>query len=419
MLHLACTKGYNHFVQELLVRGANGNVRDRSGFTALHFAAMFDQYEVAADLLSRPETNAALSTSDGLTAYDLAAMTNNNELIALCDPWSWTQSLGRSTRSNSVGSQASSYDAVSLSSDTASRSASESDCNSDVTRGRVVRAQGVATQPSSRAASPALGKPIRRRSSISQLDLGTESATIEDLKQFAALSKEQEAADGKSDHQTIAQQIAQLQQSWVAFLTATSPAWVQKVTGAQSLQERFKNSAQMQQLSSMPPLMAFQAMLPTMPHLPSLSPSKDAESPDATWLGNLVSSLGAPPTYAEATAAIPLLGAMTSRGKTVEAEARVAEADEMDCGETSGSASSAVLPSVTAPGKRPWWPSKRVTLRQQSRIVDLTPAQQRAQAKRFQKPCDRMMLLFWLPCLAFFILLSVFKVTFGRVLSWV
>jgi hypothetical protein len=275
---------------------------------------------------------------------------------------------------------------------------------------RIVRAQGIATQPSSRSASPA-PKPIaRRRSSVSQIDPDTASATLEDLKSFATSAKETEAVqDGQPDHQTLAQHIGQLQQSWAAFLTATSPAWIQKVTGAQAIQDRIKNSSQLQHLPSIPPLMAFQAMLPTMPNLPMRFSSKDTDTQDATWLGNLVSSIGAPPTYAEATAAIPLFGAM-SRSKV----------SQMDSTEEAAGSSSASPAKETPPAKRrSWWPAKTVSLRQQNRIVDLTPAEQRAQAKRFQKPCDRMMLLFWLPCLLFFVLLSVFKVTFGRVLSWV
>ncbi|PSS00556.1 hypothetical protein BD289DRAFT_28851 [Coniella lustricola] len=70
MLHLSIALGFHRFTAGLLARGANPNVQDRLGYTPLHFAALYNQPELAKRLI-RHKADPALKTRLGQAAVDV------------------------------------------------------------------------------------------------------------------------------------------------------------------------------------------------------------------------------------------------------------------------------------------------------------------------------------------------------------
>lgn len=448
LLHLAIGKGYHNLVQDLLERGAISNMRDKASYTSLHVAALYGNAIIARQLLVDGAANVTLCTSDGRTAYDLATLHDDSELLELLDPWAsstfqHTSPSIRNSRRNSISSLGTDYEYTSGLTSRQSSASLESlaslmtDTQRDARKRSISsRADGTRTQPSSRAQSPSCARTsslglhasgrLRSRSASTTLTLSALStAQIQDLADRSkSLEAEAELAD-QTDVQRVVENLLQLQQTWTAFLAETSPAWLQKTlaNANASLPEVLKTTPNLGHHMQFPgsPISAFQAMLPHLPQIRPLSRStssdagsssvpKTATSHDSGWLQTLVSSLGAPPSYAEATLASTDVPSPSTRRESRSADSGVRLDDVLDsCEET------VVSPGVAAQG----WFGKSLSMpfRSQGRVADMTPEQQRAQVKRFQKSADRMMFFFWLPCLLFFIAISIGKAFFDKLFA--
>lgn len=244
-----------------------------------------------------------------------------------------------------------------------------------------------------------------------------------DLSERQITTKEAEAIE--PDAHTIAAHVAQLQQSWMAFLAETSPVWLQRTfaNANASFPEVLKSTSNFSHHMQLPslPISAFQAMLPQLPHLrqftkstpeaaaDSLSTVASASGPDASWLQSIVTSLGAPPSYAEATSIVEQFnGTFRAADQSQEQSGHAAEpvtavAEESPARQNNNRTSAS-------------WTS---IIRNQGRLAEMTPEQQRAQVRRLQKPADRMMFFFWLPCLLFFIMVSLSKAFFSKLVELV
>ena len=432
MLHLAAIKGYSSLVQELLARGANANMRDRSSLTVLHLAAMKGHKDICAELLLHGHANLNLLTNDGRTAYDLASMTEDCDLQELLNPWVFGYNREKSrarrhSRQSSIdslstygaGSECSSSDSLSTYRYLSSQLRDFDAYEQTGARTPRCRSTGTRTQPSSRVSSPDAtlhrrGQAAGRQRSQSLTDLKPEATGLatKSLEKQAYEKTVQAQKPVPMDEQTLAKHLMQIQQTWMNFLAETSPLWLQKTlaNANASLPGVLKSPSNLPHLPELQflqasPITAFQAMLPQMPSFralgrnPEVACAKSPSTSDASWLQSLVTSLGAPPSYAEATSAtIEEVG--TSR-------------DHANAASTATSTS----PALTT--RQVWWQSRNPPLRSQGRIADMTPAEQRAQAKKFQKPADKMMIFFWLPCLLFFIMVSIGKAVFGKLFDLV
>jgi len=78
----AALYGRTMFVKELLSRGADSDMVDLQGYTALHVAARDGRSEIIRMLLEAG-ANPTLADYDGLSAYDIAVMTGHEETIRL------------------------------------------------------------------------------------------------------------------------------------------------------------------------------------------------------------------------------------------------------------------------------------------------------------------------------------------------
>lgn len=444
MLHLAIMKNYYGLVSDLLIGGCNVNIRDRTSFTALHTAALGGDYTMCKLLLAGGSSNVSMCTSDGRTAYDIATMHDDEELLEILDPWigssqRLTSHSVRTSRSNSLGSWQ--HDASSPSTPTSEISQASFEARfarslvmSDNSHDRPIlsRSSGTRTQPASRAQSP-IGRmsvsegPSERRRSRSVNNLSLADLSRGDLQALYEESKVSHPTGDSSvplDAQTVMHNLLQLQQTWMAFLSETSPLWLQKTlaNANASLPEVLKTSpnslVQHMHLTSSP-IATFHAMLPNMPQIRPLTRSTSHEGPqsrsaikatpatDPGWLQNLVVSLGAPPSYAEAVSSVatgasgsgPAQGTMTEAASGLHAATDAPRRPD--------------LPTVDE--DRWFGRSLSMPFRSQCRIAEMTPEQQRAQVKRFQKPADKMMFFFWLPCLLFFIAMSIGKAFVDKV----
>ncbi|KAK1750007.1 hypothetical protein QBC47DRAFT_310816 [Echria macrotheca] len=93
LLHLACSLGLHRFVAGLIARGANIDLRDKAGFTPLHFASLNDHPDIVRRLLAAG-ADPTLRTLSGATAMDIAASEDVVEAL---------HSVDRRTRSRSAG----------------------------------------------------------------------------------------------------------------------------------------------------------------------------------------------------------------------------------------------------------------------------------------------------------------------------
>lgn len=440
MLHLATIQGYSTLVQELLDRGANANMRDRASLTPLHTAALHGRRDIAVQLLLTGYANIALCTSDGRTAYDLAEPFDDADLLDALDPWAtasaWDQTAsGTTTRSNSFSSY--SADSEPLIGGSLIH-ACESEFTRDDTSGCArntcrqpyeSRTYGQETLPASRESSATrnsrqCSSSSRPRSrSITSFDASQTGGLCHDTNASSESTKALEAEVDGTEAQHIAANFLQLQQSWMAFLAETSPTWLQKTlaNANASIPEVFKTPPNLSHHMQLPmsPISAFQAMLPQMPHIRSLSRNNSQGPlvqgtkpavPDATWLQTIVASLGAPPSYAEATCASrvesspSILGSSDSATDSTTLAQRSTASDFTLLGEARQETTNM---EATSPERQKYfWQSP---LRSQGRVAGLTPEQQRAQVRKLQKPTDPRLYCLWLPCLLFFMLISVGK----------
>ncbi|MGK0250743.1 MAG: hypothetical protein ACI81G_000175 [Gammaproteobacteria bacterium] len=81
-LMAATVKGSLEIVNFLLDNGANPNMVDANGTSALLYASLFQLNDIAKTLLAH-EANVSLKDNRGNTAMDYATITNNNILINL------------------------------------------------------------------------------------------------------------------------------------------------------------------------------------------------------------------------------------------------------------------------------------------------------------------------------------------------
>lgn len=444
LLHLAVIQGYSLLVQELLTRGANANIRDRASHTPLHCAALHGRRDIAAQLLLQGRANIALCTSNGRTAYDLAEPYDDSDLLDILDPWQTATSRmyttsGRSTRSNS-------FDSDLRGTTTLSRTLSFSSAASESSATSELRSMGLDSEslwtgsrenhnktPSSRGEVSISRETQSPTDKVQPWSRGSQRLDLCD-NIFGSASAASPEGDGLETHSSEAQNLAanfiQLQHSWTAFLAETSPAWLQKTlaNANASIPEVFKapSSLSSHMPISISPITAFQALLPQIPQLRSLSRSEsqgrtegsDSSGPDVTWLQTLVASLAAPPSYAEAVCGLtsPDCGAerMDTANATEDLSLKLATDDA--CCDSPCQPNSAENSSSSAPDSQNqrtyFWQS---ALRSQGRVAGLTPEQQRAQVKKLQKSTDPRLYFLWLPCLFFFMLISVSKAFLNKV----
>lgn len=442
LLHLASIQGYSSLVQDLLERGANVNIRDRASFTALHSAALHGRRSIAQRLLLSGHANPSLCTSDGRTAYDLAVSTDDATLLDILDPWATSTfcappgASARTTRSNSFASYTADFEDHSSNSSTVF-SVSEVDLNIPFDLHEHSRRNSTASRTdlarnrsSSSSTVPAIETPgsdhlneqILSRSTFEMIASGA-SASLEDtVSSIPESNKTQENQDNTHDAHTIAANLLQLQHTWAVFLSETSPIWLQKTlaNANASLPDVLKNTSTLSNHMPFPtsPISVFQAMLPHIPHFGSIgrSPSEQSMAQgscrtqatnDASWLQSIVSSLGAPPSYDEAILAVP--DDTTPKEPISQTPSRASRDSPpvVDLARVSSSRRSNQFGS-----------SSLSPLRSQGRVAEMTPEQQRAQVKRLQKPADRMMFFFWLPCLVFFIFVSIGKAFLSKLVGF-
>lgn len=433
MLHMATLQGYTDLVQTLIDLGANPNVRDRNGYTSLHLAASAGNNDIAAMLVADAHASVTLLTSDGKTAYDIAALSDDPELLAILDPWSLDEAQTHAhMRRLSRSSSAASGDSI----DTITEDWEE--------RGRLSQQRSV-TQPSSRAASPVRAaqrsltveptgrqrsRSLGSRSDDSSADEQDTTAELRRFSQSLALSiatreqKEKEAEAEKGSLAHTAENLTQLQQSWLDFIASTSP-WLHRTISQTPYLPGVLKTHNMPTLEMPQTIAAFQAMIP----LPQRLMSSDgvganraskagpgSAQTDATWLQSLVSHLGAPPTYQEATASIPILrdipalrdvGTSSSASSSVNGGTRTRAASQ----ETS-------ISSARDEAAR-WWHKRTIPLRSQGRIEEMSPEEMREQARRSRRKSDTMMTFFWLPCFCLFIVISMFRLFFDKLAAYV
>lgn len=75
----ACQFGHNYFIQRLLRRGVNADRRDKTGRSALHYAAEYGDPVAIVTLLAR--ANSELELSDGRTALMLAVQNKHPQAV--------------------------------------------------------------------------------------------------------------------------------------------------------------------------------------------------------------------------------------------------------------------------------------------------------------------------------------------------
>lgn len=458
MLHLGSIQGYSRLVRDLLDRGANVNIRDRASLTPLHTAALHGRRDIAEQLITVGHASITSCTSLGKTAYDLASFLDDPDLLEILDPWvrsyypAGSISSGRSSRKNSTSSfsiVSDSFDGASLLSPSELNLA-HLDLSDYVNRSRSTLLHKprscTASEPTSRDQSPPgrsqshiAIKSTRSSRAVASLELDDrEDTQNEDLQVSRKKSCEVDA--NLSDAQNMAANFLQLQQSWLAFLAETSPTWLRDTiaNANASLPEVFKAPSALSHHIQLPvsPISAFQAMLPQLPQLRSLSRSQShthghvanssgPSAPDMNWLQSLVASLGAPPSYAEATCDVPtdeVLHVSPSLGTGATARRRWISADHLAPTERSSNNISTAetddeageLPSSA--GHNYFW---RSPLRSQGRVAELTPEQQRAQVRKLQKPADPRLYCLWLPCLVLFMLISIGKAFLNKLVGLV
>jgi len=81
-LMASVVKGNIVMVELLLQKGANPDITDSNGLTALIYATQF-QNKVAIELLLKYKANKVLKDKEGKTAFEYAAFGNNEEIINL------------------------------------------------------------------------------------------------------------------------------------------------------------------------------------------------------------------------------------------------------------------------------------------------------------------------------------------------
>ncbi|WP_299556210.1 ankyrin repeat domain-containing protein [Seonamhaeicola sp.] len=81
-LMAAVVKQNLNITNMLLEKKADPNIADTNGTTALHYATLFKQNEIA-ELLVRAGANYDLKDGNGKSAYDYALINNNKELLSL------------------------------------------------------------------------------------------------------------------------------------------------------------------------------------------------------------------------------------------------------------------------------------------------------------------------------------------------
>ena len=81
----ATVKRNTELVKLLLEKGANPNVTDVNGSTALHFSVIFS-YEELVELLMKHKADTSLKDNRGKSAQDYATVTGNNKIIQLLNP---------------------------------------------------------------------------------------------------------------------------------------------------------------------------------------------------------------------------------------------------------------------------------------------------------------------------------------------
>lgn len=77
----AVIRGTKKIVQCLLDAGANVNVQDENGNTALMYSIKLGYIEIALLLINAPQVNLPLANSDGITAFLLAVSLGRNEIV--------------------------------------------------------------------------------------------------------------------------------------------------------------------------------------------------------------------------------------------------------------------------------------------------------------------------------------------------
>ncbi len=425
LLHLAVLEGYENLVKHLIMRGINLDVRDRCGYTALHFAVFTGNMVIAKVLVDQGDATLGLAAADGNTPYDLACLQNRGDLIALVDPWSTLLSRGRYrvvgprlSRSSSLSSLRSALadsdgcDTEDGYFDVATNDIAQA---SEVyilrRRSSLVRSKGVRSQPHSRSNSPDERNPGRRSTSQSRLRANSDGDIViksssERLPEKSSFSAVDQIAEYGSKARLAAielpkQDYNDIQSSWLEVLSQTTPASWQKALADILRLSPLSQLPEMQFLQ-VQPIQSFQAIFPHLSHVPGISLGQSSDhngNPlmtslpklpviDNNWLNNILGGLTAPPPYEEATAdsqpqvPVPVseVGRISSPGQAT---------------------------TYLAKRERDWrWWSIRPFLQSQTRVTDLTPEQQREQAKLMQKP-DRMVWVFWLPMLLCMIFLTM------------
>lgn len=82
-LHAACYEGNVESIKKLLDHGANPNEPDDSSWFPLHYCTFYNQFEACELLMLNTSTNVNMTNKTGSTALHFAAMNGHDLLVEL------------------------------------------------------------------------------------------------------------------------------------------------------------------------------------------------------------------------------------------------------------------------------------------------------------------------------------------------
>lgn len=82
-LHYACYEGDVETVKKLLDSGVSPNEPDDSSWLPLHYCAFYNKFEICEILMLHPITNVNMTNKTGATALHFAALNGHDMLIEL------------------------------------------------------------------------------------------------------------------------------------------------------------------------------------------------------------------------------------------------------------------------------------------------------------------------------------------------